>query len=469
MNGIRRQAVLYAVVPLLAMLALAAWQLARWRAAGPGGMAVLFLVLAIGAVPALWGLRMSGQVATALAEAAAVLRRLAQGDFSRSVLPAPGDPADVRDLAEQVNRMSHRLQAYLEALGRESLRLEAVLATMAEGVVILDARRRIVLLNPAAEALFGITLAEARGRDHLEVTHNFDLEARLERLLAGGPPEVFELRRAHPEERVLEGRLVGLARAGEGPAGALLVLHDITRFRRLERMRTEFVANVSHELRTPLTSIRGFAETLLEADPDPETRRRFLEIVHREASRLSDLIEDLLDLSRIESGRMAMRPGPVAVDVLVADVLDRHQRRARAAELTLESRVPPGLPPVWGDRARLAQVLHNLVDNAIRYTPPGGRVTVAAEANPEGFVTVSVADTGIGIAREHLPRLFERFYRVDRARSRSSGGTGLGLSIVKHIVELHGGAVSVESEPGRGSTFRFSVPVAGPRTAASQG
>lgn len=460
MHGIRRQAVLYAVVPLLAMLTLASWQLARWRAAGPGGMAAFFLALATGAVPALWGLRMSANVATALAEAAAVLQRLAQGDFSRSVLPAPGDPADVRDLAEQVNRMSHRLQAHLEALGRESLRLEAVLATMAEGVVILDARRRIVLLNPPAEALFGITLAEARGRDHLEVTHNFDLEARLERVLAGGPPEVFELRRAHPEERVLEGRLVGLARAGEGPAGALLVLHDITRFRRLERMRTEFVANVSHELRTPLTSIRGFAETLLEEDPGPETRRRFLEIVYREASRLSDLIEDLLDLSRIESGRMAMRPAPVAVDVLVADVLDRHQRRARAAELTLESRVPPGLPPVWGDRDRLAQVLHNLVDNAIRYTPAGGRVTVTAEPSPEGFVTVSVTDTGIGIAREHLPRVFERFYRVDRARSRSSGGTGLGLSIVKHIVELHGGAVSVESEPGRGSTFRFSVPVA---------
>lgn len=466
MNRMRRQAILYALVPLLAVLGLAAWLLVRFPPSGPGATAAFLVLVACAAVPAVWSLRMSGQVASVLAEAAAVLARLGQGDFSRRVLPAPGDLADVRDLAEQVNRMSHRLQAHLEALGRESMRLEAVLANMAEGVVILDAAHRIVLMNPPAERLFGVPFSEARGRDHLEITHNFDLESRLARVLAGGGAETFELRRAQPEEQVLAGRLVRLGREGDEPAGALLVLHDITRFRRLERMRTEFVANVSHELRTPLTSIRGFTETLLEEDLDPDTRRQFLETIRREAGRLSDLIEDLLDLSRIESGQMSFRPGPVAVATLVADVIDRHRRRAEAAGLALEADVPDSLPSVWGDRNRLTQVLHNLIDNAIRYTPGGGRVTVRAEAGSDGYVTVSVADTGPGIPREHLPRLFERFYRVDRARSRSSGGTGLGLSIVKHIVELHGGTVSVTSELGKGSTFRFTVPTA-PRAEAA--
>ncbi|HLN63281.1 MAG TPA: ATP-binding protein, partial [Symbiobacteriaceae bacterium] len=236
------------------------------------------------------------------------------------------------------------------------------------------------------------------------------------------------------------------------------VLQDITRARKLEQMRTDFVSNVTHELRTPLTSINGFAETLLEgALDDPETARHFVGIIKRESEHLGRLIEDILDLSRIEGGKWKVKKEWLHLAELAEETAGRLASKAESLGVDLRIEVSSDLPAIQGDPGRLAQVMLNLVDNALKYTPAGGSVTVAAEDLGQS-VRVKVIDTGAGIPKIDLPRLFERFYRVDKARSRATGGTGLGLSIVKHIVEAHGGSVGVESEIGEGSTFYFTLP-----------
>jgi two-component system phosphate regulon sensor histidine kinase PhoR len=257
-----------------------------------------------------------------------------------------------------------------------------------------------------------------------------------------------------------------------------MVFHDITELRRLEKVRTEFVANVSHELRTPLTSIKGYLETLLEgALEDQEHARQFLEIVFKHAERLGRLLDDLLDLSNIELGRVKLAFEPVSLREVLEDVLSIYSVQAEKKGITLESRVWTDLPPVRADRDRLAQILVNLVDNAIKFTPEGGHVTVGARKRhgipltPDlsevmtldhhgDFVEIAVEDTGIGIPSRDLPRVTERFYRVDKARFRELGGTGLGLAIVKHLVQAHGGTLRVESELGKGTRILFTLPQA---------
>src|SRR3990170_3464985 len=243
--------------------------------------------------------------------------------------------------------------------------------------------------------------------------------------------------------------------------GVVMVLHDITELRRLEQVRTEFVANVSHELRTPLTAIHGYLETLLGgALEERDNARRFLEIVFRQTERLGRLLDDLTDLSNIELGRIALRLEPVRLPGGGGSVLAIIAPKAEAGRVALASELAPGLGPVSADRDRLAQVLINLVDNAVKYTPEGGRVTVSARPAADGRVEVVVADTGVGIPPADLPRITERFYRVDKARSRELGGTGLGLAIVKHLVLAHAGELAIESTPGRGTTVRVALPAA---------
>jgi two-component system phosphate regulon sensor histidine kinase PhoR len=465
MKQLHRQAFRYFLFPLLLLLLLGLPYVlsGRFHAAldlGPGWFdrliwAVLLLAMLL---PPIWGYLLTARLARALARTTEVARRVSEGDFSRTLAAWAADTNELFALEQSINATALRLQERLTELGTEKARVEAILHNMADGVLLVDARKKIMLANPAAEGMFGIDAAEVVGKDHLEVTHHFQLDEALDQVLRTGQPEVLEIRRARPGEQILEARL---APAGDGagePRGVLLVIRDATRSRKLEQMRTEFVANVTHELRTPLTSIRGFAETLLEgALEDPETARHFVTIIKRESDQLGNLIEDLLDLSRIESGKWKMHKEPVQLHALATDTVGRLASKAKDLGVDLRIAIPDDLPPVPGDPARLAQVLLNLVDNALKYTHAGGSVTVStADAGP--FVSVRVADTGTGIPKADLPRIFERFYRVDKARSRATGGTGLGLSIVKHIVDAHGGTINVVSDVGQGAVFTFTLP-----------
>jgi two-component system phosphate regulon sensor histidine kinase PhoR len=250
------------------------------------------------------------------------------------------------------------------------------------------------------------------------------------------------------------------ASLNEKPSGAVVVLHDVTELRRLERVRHDFVANVSHEFKTPLTAIQGFAETLLSgALEDPRNNRRFLEIIRDHATRLAVLTDDLLKLARIEAGKLEVQFVPVQLAEVIERCTETSQLKANRKRIALEVNVPAALPVVHGDASLLRDVVQNLLDNAVQYTPEGGRVRISATAGSREAV-VTVDDTGIGIPLADQERIFERFYRVDAARSREAGGTGLGLSIAKHIVEAHGGRLWVESEVGHGSKFSFSVSLA---------
>jgi two-component system phosphate regulon sensor histidine kinase PhoR len=339
--------------------------------------------------------------------------------------------------------------------------------TVSDGVIIVDTAGRVRSANGSACELFGVSAyppppGEMVGQTLLEATHLRSLDELCREAQRTGGEKETEVRLVGYSRRTVHARAVPLS-----PGGALLVLSDQTELLRLRTVRTEFVANVSHELRTPLASIRATAETLLDgAMNDPEYGHRFLKTIIREADRLVRLSEDLLELSRAES----KAPERVSFDLrgLITDVAARLMAKAERQKITLT--LPPLIDaPVWieADRGGLDQVFFNLIDNAIKYTPDGGQVTITLAVEPDERVTVTVADTGIGILSHDLPRIFERFWRADRARkfqsgedqNAAAGGTGLGLSIVKHIVEAHGGVVAAESELGEGSRFTVSLPL----------
>jgi two-component system phosphate regulon sensor histidine kinase PhoR len=349
------------------------------------------------------------------------------------------------------------------ALGAQVEQTAAFFDRMVEGVIVTDAAGRIRLANRAAASLFGFGLP-ATGRTLIEATRHHEvaaLAAQVDR-----EPEVLgrELRlEGAGTPRFLQVNAVALRDGGGARTGAIFVFHDLTRLRQLEAMRQEFVANVSHELRTPLSLIKSAAETLLDSGrEDPVLRTRFLEIIDRNANRLTLLIDDLLLLSTLDSGRLRLELQPVSIRAAAQEVIDDFAARARARSVVLENAVPTDLV-VRADPERLRQVLSNLVDNAIKYGRDGGRVVVDGAGRAEGRIEVGVSDDGPGLSPEVQPRIFERFYRVDKARSREQGGTGLGLAIVKHVVQAQGGEVRVESRPGAGTTFFFTLPEAGDR------
>ena len=340
------------------------------------------------------------------------------------------------------------------------------------GVLIADGQRRILECNGAAVRLLNARAGSLTGKTLLEATLSFEIGSLVSAAQTTGQTQQQEIRRGEPAGRMLRARVIPLPspqdqsaqmpetgvepNIASAPAQYLLLLEDVTELRRLETVRRDFVANVSHELRTPLASIRAMAETLQDgALHDGEVASRFVNIIVGEVERLTRILEDLLILSRAES-QMPERE-PFALTTLVRDVTERLTAQAAKAQLTLVNLNAPALE-IAANRDQIEQVLVNLIDNAIKYTPPGGKITVSMTAK-DGEATVCVEDTGIGIMSQDVPRLFERFYRVDKARSRQSGGTGLGLSIVKHIVEMHGGRVEVQSEYERGSVFSFSLPL----------
>ena len=361
-------------------------------------------------------------------------------------------------------RAQHNWQAELERLREEQRRAglavqtqqEVLLNSMAEGVLLLDERGRIRLANRAFATLFGVT-TELRSRTILEALRLHELADLVSFLGTQERVLGYELRLPGPTERWFQVNGAAICNGGGRRHGTILVFHDLTRLKQLERTRQEFVANVSHELRTPLSLIKGYVETLLEGAKDnPEVVAKFLQTIDRNAERLRLLIEDLLTISELESGRVQLALQPLALGPVVRKVLEDFKSRAAARGITLREQIPELC--LRADANRLEQVLANLVDNAIKYGRPQGQVVVGARPLEGGLAEISVQDDGPGIPSEALERVFERFYRVDKARSREQGGTGLGLSIVKHIVQSHGGRVWAQSQPGQGTTFFFTLP-----------
>ena len=371
---------------------------------------------------------------------------------------APPDAEDeLGALSRSLRTTAAQLRGLIERLSLESAQREAILASMVEGVLAVDSSLRITFANESFARAVGAPRPIPPKTPLVDLVRAPELREVLERVLAGG--ESVSRRLPLPSaDRVFEVQAAPLV-SGAG-RGAIAILHDITHLERLERVRRDFVANVSHELRTPLTAIRGYTETLLEgALEDTENNRRFLQIIKAHAIRLNNIASDLLALSELESGKAWPEPEPVAVRAAVEGALRAVEAEARLRGVTLvtgqleEARV-------LAQRSQLEQALVNLLDNAVKFNRAGGTVRVEVTHCPPGRVRVTIADTGIGIPHDDLPRIFERFYRVDKARSREVGGTGLGLSIVKHIVDRAGGAVSVESQLGKGSTFTLLLPAA---------
>jgi two-component system phosphate regulon sensor histidine kinase PhoR len=417
-----------------------------------GGIAAVVLGLILGFV-------LARSVTRPLTSMTDVAKALAAGDYARRV--ATGSPGEVGVLARAFNSMADVLRERMETITEDRNKVLAILRSMVEGLVAVDRDQRIVLINSlAARLLKAPPTGSSVGQRIWEVTRVQEVCNLVEKTLQSGRDHESELRIPTGRNDQIVEMCSSPLRAAEGATvGAVVLLHDVTDQRRLETMRRDFVANVSHELKTPLTAIRGLVETLLD-DPDmePDIRRRFLEKVNTQSGRLTALVTDLLALSRLESEEEQLKRRHLDLRRPIADSYERNQSDFEAAGLTADLEMASAPVPVLADAEALAQMADNLMQNAVRYTPEEGRITVRVKHEGETAL-LEVEDTGIGIDPRHHARIFERFYRVDTARSREIGGTGLGLAIVKHIAQAHGGQVSVESEPGEGTTFSVRIPI----------
>ncbi len=384
-------------------------------------------------------------------------KRIAEGDFSKiNTLSLDGE---IADLGHAFNSMSQELSARIKDMGLSRSRLEAVLLSMFEGVLVVDATGSILLMNQALRDFFHITM-DVSGKNAIEVIRNIDIQKIIDAVLQSDlgldPTEISIL---SPEEKILSVYATPVI-SPHGQEGAILVFHDLSNVKRLEKIRQDFVANVSHELKTPIASIQGYAETLLDgALEDQANAKDFIGVIYHESERLAQLIDDLLSLSKIESGKLNMSLKPTKLPPIIQKVITSMDIQAERKSINISMALPEDLPLVMADGTRITQVLFNLIDNALKYSPENSRVLISA-VNKNGNLEVAVSDTGIGIPEEDLPRIFERFYRVDKGRSRALGGTGLGLSIVKHIVKAHNGEISIQSTLGKGTTFIFTLPKA---------
>lgn len=392
-----------------------------------------------------------------LAELTEGARRLAEGDLGHKIRVAGAREHSA--LAETFNVMSDRLATTFHLLEHDKEQLRAILSGMVEGVIAIDDDQRVLFANELAGKLFGFEPTAVVKKRLSEITLPPGFTEIVARGLSGTEAHREELEWKGPPARWLG---VYVSRfPGHGTPGTVIVIDDTTDVRQAEQMRQDFVANVSHELKTPLAVIKSSIEALVDgAIEDVEARGMFLTQVTREADRLEELIQDLLSLARIESGNLGLTPQAVPLDKAITDCVERHHARAEVKTLTMVEKPPKDGPPnvaAWADPDALRQVMDNLVDNAIKYTPNGGRITVRWSATAD-TVSFEVEDTGVGIPAADLQRVFERFYRVDKARSRAVGGTGLGLAIVKHLVQAMKGQVKATSRVGKGTTFRVTLP-----------
>ncbi len=419
-----------------------------------GGLLLLFLAAA------LVSYRVASGLTRPLEHITRVANRISRLDYDARVNLNRRD--EIGQLGQAINGMADSLQQQLKVIHDNEDLMQSVLANMTGGIVMVDCYGNIALINREAESILHLRKEHILGKPYENLKRNYEFVKFVEEGISRKEFLRTERTIYAPEERIIQFDGVPMFEDDESYRGMLFLLQDVTDIRRLEGMRSEFVANVSHELKTPIAAVKGFAETLLAGGvTDEETRRSFLQIIHDEGERLNRLIGDILELSKIESKRVPLEYAPVQLKELFGSIFEMMQPAASKKSITVVQDVPDHLF-IEGDEDRLKQIFMNLLSNAINYTQEGGRVRVDVDViegeGAEEKVRIAVSDTGIGIPKKDLPRIFERFYRVDKARSRSSGGTGLGLSIVKHLTELHHGTIRVESKVGEGSSFILELP-----------
>ena len=385
-----------------------------------------------------------------------VTSRLRENDYSSRVNTEP--KGEIGDLSRSINALAASLQRQMKEIEENEQQLTSIISNMVSGVMLINQDGKVVLLNSAMERFLSQHKDKIIGQPYEKVGERFALSPHIRTVLESNEKVHEEVHSYYPQERIMDAHLAPYYGQGWQQRGVIIVLHDITDIRRLEKMRSDFVANVSHELKTPVTSVRGFSETLMSGEvTDEETTRQFLKIIHDESQRLDRLIKDLLNLSKIEKKEMPLSLETVNMTALVHEVSVTLQGAVEEKKTRLLLPDPSKDVYLQGDEDRLRQIILNLVGNGINYTAEGGTVKVSLKENVEK-VRLIIQDDGIGIPEESLPRIFERFYRVDRARSRHSGGTGLGLAIVKHLIESHHGRIEVESREGEGTTFTVILP-----------
>ena len=399
---------------------------------------------------------LSRSISRPIKQMSALTVEMAKGNFRLQIPVTSRD--EIGMLAENFNRLGVELEQTINNLSREKAQSENILSNLAEGVIATDLAGRTTLINPAAGRLLGLDQEAALNRDLAVFEGCGELGALFRAVIETGEHRSgeFDL----PAKKIVLFALAAPLRGRDGIVyGAVGVIKDVTEARKLEQLRRDFIADVSHEIRTPLTSIQGFTEALLdEVAADRAVQEEYLKVIHQESLRLGRLVNELLDLARLESGRVSWDLNPIDVPELFAGVLLKLKPQLEEKNLSVEQEIPSGLPLLPGNEERIEQVVINLVQNAIRFSPSGGVIKLRASFS-EREATISVSDQGPGIPEEDLPHIWERFYRVEKSRSRALGGTGLGLAIVRQIVELHGGKVSVDSREGAGSTFSFTLPL----------
>ena len=401
------------------------------------------------------GILFSNHLTRRIRRITSVAERYAREDWSQKILMDGRD--ELKMLANTMNQMAASLSSRINDLENEKGKISVILNHMNEGVIALGRRKEYVMANPAAEQIFGFTPSALQGKSLIEITRHPQLERIVDQAFREQKNVSEEIQISGKIKKTLRVNVILLGPHARDIAG-ILVFHDMTELRRLENVRKEFVANVSHELRTPLTSIRGFIETLLNgALKDPSTSEKFLKIVAEETERLRRLVEDILTLGEIEQGAVRIHKEKIDLAEELPAILEQFKAQLQGKRIALENRLSGKPLPLTGNKDKIHQVFVNLIDNAIKFNKPEGKIVLSAEQKPEG-VTILIEDTGVGIPEEALGRIFERFFRVDKARSKELGGTGLGLAIVKHIMEAHGGHISCESTPGQGSRFSVFFP-----------
>ena len=416
---------------------------------------LFFVILAIITIFLSW--RLTNSIVKPLETVTDTAAKISQGDLSQRI-PVRRYNSEIEKLAEMFNHMAAELEDKINEISQEKNRIEVILKSMVDGVIAVDKEGKVVLTNPAARKIFNIDEDKIKGKELISSLFSHRIDMYLQRAFDQKESISREIKYKNPEQKIIQATFIPLLADDDSINGGVIVLTDITELRKLETVRNDFVANVSHELRTPLTSMVGYLDTLLESDiKDPETRNKFLKIIKEETDRLSVLIKDLLNLSKIESQNIDLKAENFKK--VLDKVVNLLKANAEKKNIELKLDIPEELPLVYMVREQIEQVLINLIDNAVKYTPENGEIKIKVEKK-EDKVYFSIKDNGIGIPQSDQERIFERFYRVDKARSRELGGTGIGLSIVKNIVKQHGSEIKLESREGEGSEFSFYLNVA---------